>query len=108
MLQENEIQCYQEDKKTLFDKKTSNEKNKKLKKEFHFCSECNKKVRHKLKNCWVLHLKKKKEWLKKNSDKNKIKKNDKNNKTAAVVEDSAAASEYLMMLNTDFVTQNDH
>src|SRR5204862_1349806 len=74
MLQKNEIQCYQEDKEILFDKKNSDErdKNKKFKREFHLCSECNKKVRHKLENCWMLHPKKKKEWLKKNPDKNKI------------------------------------
>jgi len=51
MLQKNEIQHYQEDKEILFDKKVNDRKNKKSKREFHLCSEYNKKVRHKLKNC---------------------------------------------------------
>src|SRR5947207_2124946 len=56
MLQEDEVQRYQESKEALFGKKGSDgrDKDKKSKGEFHLCSGCNKKVRHKLEDCWVL------------------------------------------------------
>jgi hypothetical protein len=108
MLQEDEVQRYQEGKEALFGKKGSDGKDKKPRGEFHLCSGCNKKVRHKLEDCWVLHPEKKEEWLKKNPDKNKAKKNGKNSNAAAAVEGSAAAPEYLAMPNADFAGQNAH
>ena len=56
MLRENEVQYYQKEKNTLYDKKSNTDKSKK---KLRYCKKYKKKTTHTLDNCWKLHLEKK-------------------------------------------------